>query len=251
MNRWLLFRNTQGFACVTPELALRVPPKDGRAKVVCVTNGISLSSGEPLPAASNRRPRLVFLAGAPEPWHGLDKISWLASELPEFDFDLVGPLWSPEVVMPDNVRIHGFLERDAYEPLLASADVGLAGLALHRIGRQPQSPLKVREYLLRGIPVIVGYEDPDLEGEPWFVLAVAEHREQCARCSRGDSRICDLGRRKTRRTRGGPTADRHCREGAGAVELSEGRLRELEPGHPHRVWGASRIGRASSRHARR
>ena len=170
VNRWLLFRNAKGFACVTPELTLHIPPAHSQATRICVTNGISLTEGAPLPPTKNERPRLIFLAGAPEPWHGLDKISWLAKELPEFDFDLVGPLWSTDAPAPGNVRIHGFLERDAYEPILARADVGLAGLALHRIGRQPQSPLKVREYLLRGIPTIIGYEDPDLADKPWFVL---------------------------------------------------------------------------------
>jgi hypothetical protein len=32
------------------------------------------------------------------------------------------------------------------------------------------APLKTREYLLWGLPVIIGYVDPDLDDSNWFVL---------------------------------------------------------------------------------
>ena len=57
-----------------------------------------------------------------------------------------------------------------YEAILASSDVALGTLALHRKGMSEAAPLKVREYLLRGIPVVIGYDDPDLADRPWFVL---------------------------------------------------------------------------------
>jgi glycosyltransferase involved in cell wall biosynthesis len=95
---------------------------------------------------------------------------WLADALPEFDFDVVGTQERPSRPTPPNVRFHGFCERPEYEAILAASDVALGTLALHRKGMSEAAPLKVREYLLRGIPVIIGYTDPDLEDNPWFVL---------------------------------------------------------------------------------
>ena len=168
-NRRVLVREAKGLACITSELVGRVVSDTTLLPVVQVTNGISLDEGEPLAPVANSRPRLVFLGGAPEPWHGLDKITQLAVALPEFDFDLIGAQGRPEP-SPPNVRLHAFCERPEYEAILAASDVALGTLALHRKGMSEAAPLKVREYLLRGIPVIVGYTDPDLADEPWFVL---------------------------------------------------------------------------------
>ncbi len=89
--------------------------------VVQVTNGISLDEGEPLAPAANGRPRLVFLGGAPEQWHGLDKIMGLAVALPEFDFEIIGARGRSEQQPPPNVRLHGFCERPEYEAILAAS----------------------------------------------------------------------------------------------------------------------------------
>ena len=168
-NRRVLFREAKGLACITPELVSRVAPDATRLATVHITNGISLDEGDALAPAENVRPRLVFL-GAPEAWHGLDKIVWLAGALPEFDFDVVGTHERLNQPTPPNVRFHGFCERPEYEAILAASDVALGTLALHRNGMSEAAPLKVREYLLRGIPIVIGYKDPDLEDKPWFVL---------------------------------------------------------------------------------
>jgi hypothetical protein len=170
-NRWVLLRRADGLACITAELAGRVAPGGASLPTAQITNGISLDEGDVLAPAGNARPRLVFLGGAPEPWHGLDKITWLASALPEFDFDVIGaPGEQTRPLLPPNVRFHAFCERPEYEAILARSDVALGTLALHRKRMAVAAPLKVREYLLRGLPVVIGYEDPDLVDRPWFVL---------------------------------------------------------------------------------
>ena len=169
-NRRVLLSQARGVACVTSELAERVTRGATSLQRAQISNGISLDEGEPLPPARNARPRLVFLAGAADPWHGLDKIVWLASAVPEFDFDVIGVQGRLQQPTPPNVRIHPFGERPEYESILAASDVALGTLALHRKDMSEAAPLKVREYLLRGIPVVIGYDDPDLGDNPWFVL---------------------------------------------------------------------------------
>jgi hypothetical protein len=59
-----------------------------------------------------------------------------------------------------------------YAPLLAHADVAIGTLALYRKDMGEASSLKVREYLARGIPTIVGYADTDFPEAPPFILRI-------------------------------------------------------------------------------
>ncbi len=41
---------------------------------------------------------------------------------------------------------------------------------MERAGLREGCPLKVREYLLAGLPTVIGYEDTDFPGElPWYL----------------------------------------------------------------------------------
>ena len=52
---------------------------------------------------------------------------------------------------------------------------------MERAGLREGCPLKVREYLLAGIPTVVGYDDTDFAGEtPWY-LSRYEGPEQVRR----------------------------------------------------------------------
>jgi glycosyltransferase involved in cell wall biosynthesis len=139
-----------------------------------VANGIELGDPPPHPE-SQERARAIFLGSPMQAWHGVDKLAALARAFPSLDVDLVG--YTPEQLaetvddVPENLRVHGRLTRIEYEPLLAAADIGIGTLALHRKGMREAAPLKVREYLAAGLPVVIGYDDVDLEGvEPWWLL---------------------------------------------------------------------------------
>lgn len=178
LNRRMLLGRAAGIVYVTSELATSssFAPFRGRRHAV-IANGIALG---PVPPAANPggRARAVFLGSARQPWHGVDRLARLAAALPELDVDVVG--YTPEELglsiskLPPNVRVHGRLARTEYEPLLAAADVGVGTLALHRKGMREAAPLKVREYLAAGLPVVIGYDDVDLAsaGDPWWVLRV-------------------------------------------------------------------------------
>jgi hypothetical protein len=57
-------------------------------------------------------------------------------------------------------------------PLLARADVAIGSLGLYRAKLQEASTLKVREYLARGIPTILGYRDTDFPEWAPFLLQI-------------------------------------------------------------------------------
>lgn len=173
INRRLLFARARGLACVTDELATSQDFSRFGKPSRAISNGIDLQVAEPLPPAGNEHPRAAFMVGSPGPWHGVDKILRLARELPNIDFEIIGvrPADLPEV-QPPNVTTHPPLSRHEYEPILARCDLALATLALHRKGMTEAAPLKVREYLLYGLPVVLAYEDPDLREPAWFVLRI-------------------------------------------------------------------------------
>lgn len=161
LNRRRIFGAADGVVCPTRELAAAYP---GAA---VVANGADPGAVPSLPAPANDRPRAVFAGSPDNPWHGVDRLLDLARVLSDIDFDLVGP---EPADRPANVTVHGSLSGEAYWAVLGRADVAVGSLALERAGLREGSPLKVREYLLAGIPTLIGYEDTDFPGElPWYL----------------------------------------------------------------------------------
>ncbi|MDQ2982479.1 MAG: hypothetical protein M3R70_00935 [Actinomycetota bacterium] len=170
LNRRLVLGAAAGIVFVTRELAASPAFARYTRRRLVLGNGLDPGGVEALSAPANERPRLVFVGTPDHPWHGVDKIADLARRMRGADFDLVGP--DPAMAgLPANATAHGLLERESYLPILARADAALGTLAFHRNGMDEGSPLKVREYLLAGLPVVIGYEDTDFAGEePWFLL---------------------------------------------------------------------------------
>jgi glycosyltransferase involved in cell wall biosynthesis len=176
----LLFGVARGLVVVTPALAGQF--EEHGKPIAVVTNGVELSAIEPVPHRVGERPRLVFVGSDDQPWQGTDKLIDLARRAPEFDVDVVGI--DPRRVpgdLPENVTIHGWLDRARYAELLAAADVGVGPLALHRKRLDEAASLKVREYLAYGLPVVLAGEDGDFVGDdPWFLLRLPNVEDNIA-----------------------------------------------------------------------
>lgn len=170
LTRPMTFHLVDGVVSVSYELINTLPSQVTRSKPIeVIGNGINLDNIKPFPAPDNPVPHLVFLGSEGQVWHGVDKIVLLARAFPNWHFDIVGPrLEGMEV--PPNVTLHGFLPHPLYESLVAHADVGIGTLALHRNRMSEASPLKTREYLAYGLPVIIGYKDTDFPAPPPFLL---------------------------------------------------------------------------------
>ena len=170
-TRSLIFRNLAGIVFVTNELASLPYFRKYNRKFIVIGNGIDLENYKPLPPANNKYPRLVFMGSPGQPWHGVDKIVKLALKQPLWFFDLVGVTEKDlGVDIPKNITCHGYMNRMEYEKIMARADVAIGTLALHRNKMNEATPLKVREYLAFGLPIIIGYKDIDFPDEPPFIL---------------------------------------------------------------------------------
>jgi len=164
LTRGVLLRLVDGLVTVSRELAVSPAFAAYRKPTRVIANGVDLSGFSVLPAPNNKRPVLVFIGHPGYIWHGVDKIVTLARMLPDLYLDIIGYDQLPDFEpLPANLSLHGYLDASAYQSVLCSADVAISSLALHRVGLHEASPLKSRECLAFGLPLILAYEDTDLD----------------------------------------------------------------------------------------
>lgn len=162
-REWLI-RSAHGFVCVGNELGELY--SQFRKPVQVIGNGFDVAQVAKRSPPENVRPQLIFVGSPGQAWHGLDKMLYMAAELPEYDFHIVGDHIDQ---VPTNVKTYGYLNWDELDVLYRQMDVGITTLALHRNSMSEVSPLKTREYLAYGIPIIGAYTDPDLAGCPFYL----------------------------------------------------------------------------------
>lgn len=176
LTRGASFRASRGLVCVTSELARsHSVARFGRPAVV-IGNAGDPAALEPLDVpARGERSSAVMLVGYMAPWAGVDKLRALCVALPQLDVHVVGDVGDAAgagAALP-NLHFHGRLERDRYRPIMAASDFGIGPLALHRKGMSEATPLKVRDYLMHGLPILIAHDDTDFPGEPpWYVLQI-------------------------------------------------------------------------------
>lgn len=174
LTRGMVLRRVRGLITVSRELALSSAFAPYRKPTRVIANGCTVAEFPQLPAPANTVPQLVFIGNPGYTWHGIDKLIDLACRLSDIQVDIVGYDRIPGVErLPENVTLHGYLSRREYQQVLASADVAISSLALHRIQLTEASPLKSRECLAFGLPLVVAYKDTDLhEADCDFLLKI-------------------------------------------------------------------------------
>lgn len=188
-------RCANGVIGVTPEI---VNYELDRARVlikptIVYPNGIAFDHG---PSGDDRKsiPELLFVAGVFSPWHGLDRVlAALDNYSADVILHLVGDLAPEDAARASRdarVRIHGRLSNAEISNLAESCWVGLSSFALDRQGMKEACTLKVREYLMMGIPVYAGHLDVFPKDFPFY-----ENGEPCT------SRMIDYANRCRKFTR--------------------------------------------------
>ena len=124
-------------------------------------NGIVFKEQELLDRRSADVPEFLFVANF-APWHGLDRLlASVAQSKEQFVLHLVGKV--PESLLSrtrdPRIQVHGTLNHEQIAMLSQQCWVGLASFALDRNKMKQACPLKVREYLMLGLPVYGDYED--------------------------------------------------------------------------------------------
>lgn len=162
--RTLFLRSVDGFVCVSNELCNQFMIY--HKPMVVIANGINVDELSFEPSTSTSRPSLVFIGSPNQRWHGVDKIVCMAQKLSEFDFHIVGL----DGTNTDNLFYHGYLTTDDANTFVRKHDIGISTLSLYEKTMEEASPLKTRQYLAQGLPVIYAYVDTDFESENTFSL---------------------------------------------------------------------------------
>ena len=122
-------------------------------------------------------PELFFIGSPHQTWHGVDIIENIAREIPEYKFHIVGLNGKST----ENLFFHGYLKQDEYIPILEKCCICISTLAGFRKNLLEAAPLKTREYLAKGYPIIAGYKDSAFindELPDWILEIDTQHKSK-------------------------------------------------------------------------
>jgi len=178
-----LLRAARGLVGVTDEIVEYDRTRCGRPDLPALTlgNGIDVET-VPLCGGARYTGELLSLVMAArfENWHGVDRVINALERESGVMLYLVGEgaiyesirQYVQERGLADRVRLTGWLEGEAYDRLLERCHLALGSLAPHRIELREAAVLKVRDFLARGLPVVIGYRDVDIDADFPFALQV-------------------------------------------------------------------------------
>lgn len=75
------------------------------------------------------------------------------------------------------VYLCGKLEGEELNRLYNEADIAVGTLGMYKVGVNQGAPIKLREYCIRGLPFIYGYNDTGLNGDEYFAMRVPNNKE--------------------------------------------------------------------------
>ena len=176
LTRGASFRAAQGLVCVTNELARsRSVARFGRPAIV-IGNAGDPGAVEPLAAPARESAAARSCSWAT--WRpGPESTS--CGRCVARSRSWTCTWWAMSATRPALEGLYricistGAWSRIATARSWQPADFGIGPLALHRKGMSEATPLKVRDYLMHGLPILIAHDDTDFPGErPWYVLQI-------------------------------------------------------------------------------
>jgi len=164
MTRSLFLRNMDAFVSVSYELKKKF--KYLNKSIEVIANGIDVNEYHFATRESNEVPILVFIGTPNQSWHGLDKIKTMVKYFREYQFYIIGT----EGEDSQNIHYFGYLSKEEATKIINQCDIGIGTLSLYLKGLTEASPLKTRQYLACGLPLIYAYNDTDVPGDVEFGL---------------------------------------------------------------------------------
>lgn len=168
--RLLFIRLADGFVCVSNELNAKFTIFN--KPTVVLANGIKTDAFSFVTSTLTSRPALVFIGSPNQKWHGIDKVVYMSHKLPDFDFHIIGS----DGINTPNLFYHGYLPTAEANSLVQKFDVGISTLSLYEKKMWEASPLKTRQYLAQGLPIIYSYIDTDITSENTFSLQLENNQ---------------------------------------------------------------------------
>jgi hypothetical protein len=176
----MIYRSAQAVLPVTKDMGNYVKSVYPNSRIIILGNGYDpvdydfknkINYDELKGYLQKGENKLKFIwVGTPFLWHGLDRMLQIISQLDNAVLFIVGNSKKLHEIIKlynsKNYRIFCLGERNLQElqVLYNICDFGLGSFGLDRLNITDGAPLKVREYLYYGLPVIIGYYDGQLEG---------------------------------------------------------------------------------------
>ena len=165
-----------------------------RKKIIKIGNGIDVKS-IPLRKSSPQWPNneiILVGVGTVAVWHGYDRLIRAIKNLTDDEkflqrikFNIIGE--GPEINnlkqlthslgLSGQIKFIGMLFNDKLYSQYEKAHFGIGSLGWSRVGVKEASPLKIREYLAVGLPVITATKDPDFKNKYPFYHKVSDEDE--------------------------------------------------------------------------
>ena len=119
--------------------------------------------------------KIAIFVGNGYVWHGLDVAIDLVKKQPNLILLVVGPY--PEKRVDDRVVFLGSLSLATLREVYGFVDIGIGSLRWDLVGAREGSPLKTREYLAMGLPILVNYHDmaSDIEALKPYVFTLQDN----------------------------------------------------------------------------
>lgn len=163
----IIFKNVNGLIGVTHEICqYELLLCNKNLPYFVYPNGISYPENKmPFDASTkiSTIPTMAFVASSFKPWHGLDRIlDFLAKSNLDLKLHLIGNIpyqYVDQITNDPRICAHGFLDSTERKKVFETCHVGIGTLALYRNNMTEACPLKVREYLYHGLPVISANDD--------------------------------------------------------------------------------------------
>ncbi len=115
-------------------------------------------------------------------WHGIDRFLYSLLQYrknggkEEIKFYIVGEgsetpklkkIVEDNIELQDIVIFHGFKSREELDEIYNNSDIALGSLGIHRLKLESVQPLKNREYCAKGLPFVIGFNDPNFKNKEY------------------------------------------------------------------------------------
>jgi hypothetical protein len=176
-----IFQYAHSGIAVTNEIANYEMGRCNSYQVSVITNGIETEVCQlrNLHPFNGNELNMFMLLGAGSAWHGIDRIINslenykgdkkitldFIGNLSEFDLKLIS-----KSRIKNQIRIINSVNEIDMNNLLNKYHIGLGSLSIYKIGLEEATPLKTREYMARGFPIVIGYTDTDMMNHSEFQM---------------------------------------------------------------------------------
>jgi hypothetical protein len=166
---WEILKNTKGLICISDEVS---SIQQKRLKTIVpkftIPNGVSVedTAFTKYKPFDNNILKCIFIASANVPYHGIERIIYAIETYHgkiKIQLHIVGHFPYKKFSKYNFIHFHGPLYDTALDSLISKMNLGISTLGVYKKKTNEPNSIKTREYIARGLPFILAYDDTDLE----------------------------------------------------------------------------------------